>query len=69
MGGTCSTYGGEGGLYRGFVGKLRERDHLEEPCVDGKIILRWIFWKLDERAWTGSSCFRIGTAGGHLLMR
>jgi len=27
---------------------LRERDHLEEPGVDGRIILRWIFRKWDE---------------------
>jgi hypothetical protein len=28
-------------------GNLRERDHLEEPGVDGRITLRWIFRKLD----------------------
>jgi hypothetical protein len=32
--------------YSGFWwGNLRERDHLGDPDVDGKIILRWIFRK------------------------
>ena len=26
---------------------MRERDHLEEPGVDGSIIFRWIFRNLD----------------------
>jgi hypothetical protein len=26
---------------------LRERDHLKEPGVDGRIILKWIFKKWD----------------------
>jgi len=29
--------------YRILVGKPKERDHLENPGVDGRIILRWIF--------------------------
>jgi hypothetical protein len=46
MGGACSTYGGE--VYTGLCWrKLRERDHLEDPGVDGRIILRWIFRKWD----------------------
>jgi hypothetical protein len=34
-------------------GNLRERDHLEDPGVDRRIILRWIFRKWDGGAWTG----------------
>jgi len=26
-------------------GNLRERDHLGDPGIDGRIILRWIFRK------------------------
>jgi hypothetical protein len=32
---------------------LRERDHLKNPGVDGRIILRWIFRKYDVAAETG----------------
>jgi hypothetical protein len=38
---ACSTYGGE--VHTGFwLGNLRERDHLEDPGVDERIILKWI---------------------------
>ena len=47
-------------------GNLRERDHFGDPGVDGSIILRWIFRKLDVGVWTESSWLMRGTDGGHL---
>ena len=35
-----------GEVYTGFWwGNLRERNYLEDPDVDGRIILRWVFRK------------------------
>jgi len=66
MGGACSTYGGEERC-KGFLwGSLRARDHLEDPDIVGRIILRWIFKKWDVGIWTGSSWLRIGTVDEHL---
>ena len=48
------------------MGKPEEKNHLEDPAVDRRIILRWIFRKWDVGAWTGSSWLRIGTGDGHL---
>jgi hypothetical protein len=35
------------GAYGVLVGKPRERDHFEDPDLDGRIILGWIFRKKD----------------------
>ena len=46
MGEACSAYGGRGEAHTGFWwGNLRERDHLGNPDVDGRIILKWILRK------------------------
>jgi hypothetical protein len=51
--------------YRVLWGKVRERVYLEDPSVDGRIILRWIFRKCDG-ALPGLIWLRIGRSGGHL---
>jgi len=53
--------------YAGFlVGKPERNDHWGNPCVDGRIILRWIISKWHVGIWTGLGWLRIGTGGGHL---
>ena len=46
-------------------GTLREGDHLEDPALDGRIILRWIFRKWDMGAWIGFIWPGIGTGEGN----
>jgi hypothetical protein len=31
------------GENRVLVGNLRDENHLEDSCIDGRIILRWVF--------------------------
>jgi hypothetical protein len=47
---------------------MRERDHLGDTGLDGRIILRWIFRKWDVGVLTVSSWLRTGTGGGLLWM-
>jgi hypothetical protein len=48
------------------MGKPERNKPLVEPDVDGRIILRWIFKKLEGVVGTGWSWLRIGTGAGHL---
>jgi hypothetical protein len=34
------------GAYRVLVGKPEGRNHLKDPGVDGRVILKWIFERL-----------------------
>jgi hypothetical protein len=53
------------GGYGFWRGNLREREHLDDPGVDGRIILKCFFRKCDG-AWTELIWLRIGTCGGFL---
>jgi hypothetical protein len=64
--GHVARMGERRGAYRALVGNLREGDHLEDPGVDGRIILKWTCERLDGAAWTRSIWLRIGTGGGLL---
>jgi hypothetical protein len=48
MGGECSTYGVDEKPIQGFGGgNVRERDHLEDPGVDGRIIIKIYLQEVD----------------------
>ena len=64
IGGACSAYERRVEVYAGFWWRnLRERDHLENPGVDGTIILRWIFRKWDGVDWIDLTQDRTGKCG------
>jgi hypothetical protein len=64
---ACSTYGVREVHTECWSGELTKRDHLKDPGVDRRIILKWIFEKWEgEGAWIGSIWLRIGAGGGLL---
>ena len=66
MGGTCSTYVGEGGAYVILVGKLEAKRPLGRPrrrCVDN---IKVDIQEVGCVVWTGSIWLRVGTGSGNL---
>jgi hypothetical protein len=66
MGGERDTYGEKRGDSRVWLEHLRERDHLEEFSVNGRIKLKWTYKRQDWVAQTRLIWLRVGTGGGHL---
>jgi hypothetical protein len=66
---TAFRMGERRGAYRALVGKPEGGNHLEDPGVDGRIILKWTFERLGVGAQTGLIWHRIGTGGGLLCTR
>jgi hypothetical protein len=48
--GHVTRIGARRGAYRVLVGRHEGRNRLENPGVDGKIILKWLFEMLDGEA-------------------
>ena len=50
--GHVASMGDRKDAYKILVRKSEERNHLKDPGVDGKLILKCIFEKRDVGAWT-----------------
>jgi hypothetical protein len=66
MDGACGTYGEERDVHRVLVEKHEGKRPLGDPGVDARIILRWIFSKMEGIVGNGRSWLNIGTGSGHL---
>ena len=67
--GHVARMGEDRGVHSLLVGKPEGKSHWGDQDVNGRIILRSIFRKLEGVVGTGWSWLRIGTGGGHLWVR
>lgn len=49
-----------------LLGNMNETCLLKDVGVNGRILLKWVLWKQDGRAWTGFIWIRIGISDGLL---
>jgi hypothetical protein len=50
--GHVASIGERRGAYRVLVTRAKGKNHLEDPDIDGWIVLKWVFRKWDEGVWT-----------------
>ena len=53
------------GTYKVLVGRPEGRKHLQDPGIDGRVMLKWIIKKWNG-TWNGLICLKIGTGEGLL---
>jgi hypothetical protein len=67
VGGACGTHGrGEKKCTRFWWESPKEREHLEDQGVGGKMGSEWILGRLAWGVWIGFDWVRTGTGGGLL---
>jgi hypothetical protein len=67
MGRAYGTYGrGEKSVQGFWWESPKERNHLEDQGIGGKMGTEWILGKLAWRVWIGFDWLRTGTGGGLL---
>ena len=67
--GHVARMGEDRGVHRVLVWKPERKRLLGRQDIDGRIILKWIFRKLEGVVETGWSWLRIRTVDGHLWVR